>query len=262
MTRLQVLHALVLTIPWVAISMWLALKGWYLAALPCSFILFMSGLRQSHDAFHRTLGLTKRQNEWFLCLLSLVMMIPLHAVKFNHLRHHAHPLDPEDIEGSSARVSWWKAIALGPIFTLKMLFSAAREGDERIKRWMSLESALLFALIGVAIWNDWRWMQYHVAVMAVGNCLTGFFAVWLVHHDCEPTGVYARTQRGWLVNALTLHLFYHMEHHLFPAVPACHLPELAKRLEAQAPEVLTKQVIGPGTDPSGRLHRLDSHSAA
>nr|WP_284143859.1 fatty acid desaturase [Psychrobacter sp. WY6] len=29
-------------------------------------------------------------------------------------------------------------------------------------------------------------------------------------------------------------MLYHVEHHLFPAVPSNHLPELAKRLDATA----------------------------
>jgi fatty acid desaturase len=33
-----------------------------------------------------------------------------------------------------------------------------------------------------------------------------------------------------------------VEHHLFPAVPTCHLPELSKRLDEVAPELLSKNV--------------------
>jgi len=79
--------------------------------------------------------------------------------------------------------------------------------------------------------------------MLLGNCFTGFFAVWLVHHDCDPSGIFARTERHWLANALTLHLFYHLEHHLFPAVPAWHLPELARRLDKVLPAAREVSVI-------------------
>jgi beta-carotene hydroxylase len=38
-------------------------------------------------------------------------------------------------------------------------------------------------------------------------------------------------------------MFYHLEHHLFPAVPTCNLGKLAKRLDAAAPEWSQRQVF-------------------
>jgi fatty acid desaturase len=52
------------------------------------------------------------------------------------------------------------------------------------------------------------------------------FAV-TVQHDCDGAGLFARTLRGILKNAATYNMVFHVEHHLFPAVPACHLPQLA-----------------------------------
>ena len=87
-------------------------------------------------------------------------------------------------------------------------------------------------------------LRYHLMVMAIGNCLTGFFAVWLVHHHCDDDEIFARTQRGRLINLLTFNLFYHLEHHLFPAVPACHLPELARRMDEACPSAAKFSVVG------------------
>jgi fatty acid desaturase len=53
----------------------------------------------------------------------------------------------------------------------------------------------------------------------------------------------ARTQRGWLKNFVSYSMFYHLEHHLFPAVPTGHLPELARRLDAATPGVRKRMVI-------------------
>ena len=35
-------------------------------------------------------------------------------------------------------------------------------------------------------------------------------------------------------------MFYHLEHHLFPAVPTIKLPELAKRIDEVLPEIEKK----------------------
>jgi fatty acid desaturase len=38
-------------------------------------------------------------------------------------------------------------------------------------------------------------------------------------------------------------MFLHVEHHLYPQVPTCHLPTLARRLDAAAPELARTMVI-------------------
>ncbi|SIT28967.1 Fatty acid desaturase [Filimonas lacunae] len=38
-------------------------------------------------------------------------------------------------------------------------------------------------------------------------------------------------------------MFYHLEHHLFPAVPTIKLPELAKRIDEALPELEKKQTF-------------------
>ncbi len=42
---------------------------------------------------------------------------------------------------------------------------------------------------------------------------------------------------------LTFNMFHHVEHHLFAAVPTGHLPRLARRLDAAAPELPAKRVF-------------------
>jgi fatty acid desaturase len=38
-------------------------------------------------------------------------------------------------------------------------------------------------------------------------------------------------------------MFFHVEHHLYPKVPTCHLAVLADRLDQAAPELKAKQVF-------------------
>jgi fatty acid desaturase len=71
-----------------------------------------------------------------------------------------------------------------------------------------------------------------------------------------PKGVFARTERRAWVNWLTVHLLYHVEHHLYPAVPANHLPQLANRLDAAAPKWTAVRVLGrPQRVPADRAAR-------
>lgn len=78
--------------------------------------------------------------------------------------------------------------------------------------------------------------------MLFGESFSAFFAVWTVHHDLEEKHL-ARTMRSGWKNLLTYNMFYHLEHHLFPAVPTIKLPELARRIDKEVPELVKKSVF-------------------
>jgi len=58
--------------------------------------------------------------------------------------------------------------------------------------------------------------------------------VWSVHHDCEGnTSDYdSRTLRSRWLSPLAYNMLFHLEHHNYPAIPTCHLPQLAERLDS------------------------------
>lgn len=235
LTFLQTLRALLLSAPWLALSSILAWNGRYWEAIPFSMVFFMAGLRQTHDGFHGKLGISRGWTHAFLFLFSLLMVIPLHAVRWIHLRHHAHPLDEHDVEGMCASMTWWQAILAGPVFSWRMIVTAWFAANHGTRRWIAAELAGIVAVIGLAAFVDWPVVRYQLIVMTLGNCLTGFVAVWMVHRGCDAAHLFARTQRSWIINVLTLNNFFHLEHHLFPAVASCNLPELARRLDRVLP---------------------------
>ena len=130
----------------------------------------------------------------------------------------------------------------GPLFPLRLHIAAWRLGTARQRKWIAAE----LTAIGVVIFVGQMWsnaFSIHAGAMLVGECFTGFFAVWTVHHHCDGEPMPARTQRGRWINVISYSMFFHAEHHLFPAVPTCHLAILAERLDAARGPV-SKQVIG------------------
>ncbi|SRR6266700_59376 len=243
LTAAEILKELGLSLPWLAASLWLANARLFPLALPASFMFFLVGLRQVHNAYHYALGLSRRGSDWVMFLLSAAMLGSMHAVQINHLEHHQHCLGDEDVEGASARMPAWKAILVGPLFPIRLHINAWKKARGASFRWMMAELAVTAAIVAAAITFSPVWLRYHVAAMAVGQCFTSFFAVWTVHHDCENSGPFARTLRGVLKNVATYNMFFHVEHHLFPAVPTCHLPQLAERLDQAAPELTRLRVF-------------------
>jgi fatty acid desaturase len=209
----------------------------------CELTLFLTGLRQSHGAQHYILGIGKPFQDAVLFMLSIFMLGSMHAVQVSHLHHHRHCLENDDAEGSTARLSWWRALLVGPLFLFRLHRKAWRLGPPLKRRWIMAEVAGVAAVLLIAAFVPSFALRGHVAAMLVGESMTGFFAVWTVHHGCEPDGLYARTQRGRWINWVCYSMFFHAEHHLFPLVPTCHLSRLARRLDAAMPGLHWKQVI-------------------
>jgi fatty acid desaturase len=240
----EIAAELMLPVFWLSLSLFAARARWYAPALLLSFVFFLVGLRVAHNAFHYALGLPRWATDGVLWVMSFLMLGSLHAVKFNHLRHHRLNLGDEDVEGRSAAMPWWKALLYGPVFTVLLHSTALQHGDPRLRVKVLAQMAItaswvwyVFAVSGSAV------LRYHVTAMGAGHCLTAFFAVWTVHHHCDRTHYLARTLRNRIKNAVTFDMFRHIEHHLFPSVPTCHLAELSERLDRAAPELKEKVVF-------------------
>ena len=237
-TPVDAVRELLLPMPWLAGSLILADWQLYPVALALSFVFFLTGLRIVHGAFHYTLGLPRRATDLLMFCFSLAMLGSMHAVQWNHLRHHRHCLAEDDIEAMGARRSAWGALLLGPRFPILLHRAALAGANGAKRRWISAElggnlavAALVFGVLSSEI------LSYHLLAMGVGQCMTAFFAVWTVHHGCQRAGTLARTVRNRFRAAITFSMFFHLEHHLFPQVPTARLHLLARRIDAAAPEM-------------------------
>lgn len=254
LTRGQIAYNIILPYPFLLLSWWFASQSWYVLACGASYLFFASAFRQAHDGYHHSLGAGKRTTTALLLLLSVLLLTSLHSIRATHMAHHRDPLGDSDTEGSLAKVSWWRALLGGVTYRLDIYRQGLRLSSRCNQSLAWLEFDLIASIIMVALVLTAftvsapamlaQVLMYHILTMMLANASVGIIAVWGVHHDCDET--IARTERNPLVNLLTFNLLYHVEHHLFPAVPSNHLPELAKRLDAAAPH-LTKAHVLPST---------------
>jgi len=242
--RVEIVFELLLPLIWLAASLVAAGCGQFIPALALSFVFFLTGLRLIHNAFHSVVGIPAFANEAILWIMSLIMLGSMHAIRFNHLRHHKLALGPGDVEGCAAEMPAWRALLFGPWFPVLLHVTAFREGSSSLRRKVTAELCLNAAWLALVfgVWHV-EVLRYHAAAMLTGQCMTAFFAVWTVHHHCDRTHYLARTLRDHVKNAMTFDMFRHIEHHLFPRVPTCHLPELSRRLDRAAPELRSKIVF-------------------
>jgi fatty acid desaturase len=244
LSKYEVVKELLISLPWLALSIYLAYYKLYFFALACSFIFFLTGLRQVHNAFHYALGIPRFATEIAIFILSNLMLGSMHAVQITHLEHHKYCLDEKDVEAASAKLSGLKAILVGPLFPIRLHLRALSVAKRKQKLWIYSELLATVLLLILAFgYLNIPVLKYHFIAMLIGQCLTSFFAVWTVHHDCDRYYYIARTLRGGVKNFISFNMFFHVEHHLYPKVPTCHLPKLATRLDALAPELKEKQVF-------------------
>jgi len=125
---------------------------------------------------------------------------------------------------------------------LLLLAAIAHVGDRRAAQGRSIIGNAWVYTLSLAVYCT-AWTYFGSVGRAASSGLwflpiylgptLGMLVAWMVLRKMIRI---ARTQRGWLKNVMSYDMFHHVEHHLFPAVPTCHLPELSNRLDRVAPE--------------------------
>jgi beta-carotene hydroxylase len=232
--RLKTLAAPFVAMACYALFAWL---GYWPAAvasvMALSFITYGS---TSHDLVHRTLHLPRRWNDYLLSLIELLSLRSGTAYRLSHLHHHQHLLDDEDIEGASAHGSLLRALAGGPATQIRLWRWAWRQ-HRTMRPWLLAEGIGIVTLLGVAV-AMYQWGPGHpgpivyVALVIAGSWVFPFATVY-VPHDARATEPLMRTRlfRGRFVRLIAFDHLYHLEHHLYPAVPHHHWKTLGRRLD-------------------------------
>ncbi|MEO6688108.1 MAG: fatty acid desaturase [Dokdonella sp.] len=245
---------------------------WPLLAL-AGGMMFMTGLRVTHGAFHNSLGLCGIANDALMFALSALLGGSMHAIEVTHLRHHRDCLADDDVEGRIARLGFWRALLDSPRYPLAIHRAALRHGSSRQRRWIVAELAVV-AFTQALVWRNGGALLQGIAVsLYVANACAAIPGIWFVHRGCRHgDNAIARSTRSRWLAWLTIDMFHHAEHHAFPAVPTCHLHELARRFDAHAVtppligEFSTARVNGFGTSSASTggndaLARLSSGCA-
>ncbi len=232
LTPREVVLELALPLPWLVIAIVAGHAGQRGLLVVATLVMFMMGLRITHNAFHRNLGISRSGGDLVMFGVSVLLGGAMHAIQYTHLRHHHDCMGKDDVEGHIAHLGFFSAVVHSPIYPLQIHWLALRDGSLRQKRWIAIELAAV-ALLHAAIWlGDSGTLKLMALSLYFANASAPLVGIWAVHRGCEQGHFKARTSRSPLLNALTVSLFNHLEHHLYPAVPTCHLPILAKRLDA------------------------------
>lgn len=232
---------LTLSRPFVALAIvvGLLLIGWWALAPIAVFLVFVAVVTATHDVVHHSLGLSRRASHWWLFVLGAFLGASGHSYRMTHLQHHRVFPGDDDPEGEPAQMSFWKAVAFGPLFLPRLWWWSMRRGTRKQRRWLIAEASVpvIAWTLGIVLWpgsihpSSLGLLGYLVMV-SMGGWVFPLLTVHLPHRDFGDTPLsQTHTVRDPIVSRLFLELTYHLEHHLYPQVPTHHLAELARRLE-------------------------------
>jgi beta-carotene hydroxylase len=208
--------------------------GWTLAAfLAAAAYTFYSYGSTSHDLVHGSLGLSRPLNHILLSLIELAGLRSGHAYQAAHLQHHARFPHTDDVEGAPAHGTLIGAVLAGPLHQLRIWCWAVRYA-RRYRVWIFAEGLACLAILiaAIAVWPTTHAPSVYVALVVLGSWTFPLITGYLPHN---PQGADALRQtlrfRGTVAGVIFRQHLYHLEHHLYPAVPHQRWAQLATRLD-------------------------------
>ena len=221
-----------------------------------------------HEMSHKTPFKTKSMNEFFLKVYAFFGWWDLVWFRPSHIRHHQvtvhHDYDGEVILPQRFAFRDWRfwlgLVAWNPLATwntLKLYYRRATghldngwfefvlpEDNARLRRqhrdWARF-TLIGHALLAVAFIATGHWLLIFIYNIGTQYCgWLGFLCGSPQHYGMSPDvpdhRLSCRTYTcSWLPAFLYWNMQYHVEHHMFPAVPFFNLPKLRKVIEHDLP---------------------------
>jgi fatty acid desaturase len=240
-----------------------------------------------HEALHGNLFRSTVFDRWVGFVLGVPTFFSASAYKVTHLNHHRHTRTERDLDEFSYAchthrqyvVLFYASFLVGSIlymFAVPVKACAMTSPDNR--RRIVAEYSLMFLAYATAVsfavvmrhaeWLFWYWL----APISVAVVLSNIRAL-AEHMGTTGAGEAMLKTRtvtsNGLVSFLMLNLNYHLEHHLFPAVPWYNLPKIHQLLTPlyesrgaviqQSYTAFVFQTLKRIPDP---LHKLPEHDSA
>ena len=212
----------------------LAVMGQWVGAVFSLIVLsFVTYGSSSHDLVHGSLGINRVANDILLAIIELLCLRSGHAYQYAHLNHHAKFPHEDDVEAQAARMSFLGAVLHGVVFQFRIYAWALRTTHGQ-RNWIIAEGIGVAALVlGALTALPWTTVPaVYVALMIAGSWAIPLATSYLPH-DAKASDALHQTRlfRGAFFRLVALDHLYHLEHHLYPAVPHQNWPRLAKRLD-------------------------------
>ena len=209
---------------------------WVFAIVSVAMLTFITYGSISHDLVHRSLGLPSRVNDLLLTSIELLMLRSGRAYRLAHLNHHARFPDlSDDPEGQAAHGTAWEALCSGPFYLFGLWLWAMRRHPQHRPRLLVEGCSIVLLVVGAIVAAALGWSSIpllYVLLAYVGTWIIPLVTSYIPHAPWEKSKLMQTHRfRGWLVRLIGFDHLYHLEHHLYPAIPHHRWRELARRLD-------------------------------
>ncbi|HEV8293121.1 MAG TPA: fatty acid desaturase [Tepidisphaeraceae bacterium] len=221
------------------------LRWWPAAVLTLMYLSFVTYGSISHDLVHRTLGLPRGLNDFFLSAIELMAFRSGHAYRLAHLHHHARFPHDDDIEGEASKMSLGRTLAEGVIFQPRiMIWAAKRHHREHPIVVVEIALVLAWLIFCFATIRLTPIFAVYAGLMIMGSWIIPLITSYLPHNPEGRTALsQTRLFRGKVASIIAMEHLYHLEHHLYPAVPHHNWAKLARRLDPYFKEAGVEAVV-------------------
>ena len=232
-----------------------------------TFYGFFGGGTGGHELSHRTVFRSRLLNEFFIRFLGFFTYLNFAQFRGNHTRHHLHTTQPDiDLEVMLPlpynRWVWIWGFTLN-IPGMKQIFPALLSHCFGRPGGISKQARINFPSKDPKDTNRmirWAWTMLlgHLALAAIfiatGNwiliflvTLAPFIGRWffVLTHRPQHIGMqgevfdWRRNTRtylaGWFIRFIYWNMNFHIEHHMYAAVPYYHLPALHRAIKYDLP---------------------------
>lgn len=201
-----------------------------------------------HEGIHGNVFRRRLPDQWFSFFVSAPVFVSASAYRVVHLMHHrynrtAH--DPDEITNVTAhrdllRIVFYAWGCIGMFFyvLVRLPAKALHLSNYEERRQILTEYALLLIVYTglVLAATTYGFLDGLLHYWIFPGLFTGLFANvrgWAEHMMTEPGHPLTQTRTvtsNKLFSLLNVNLNYHLEHHLFPAIPWYHLPKVHQLL--------------------------------
>ncbi|MDA1193444.1 MAG: fatty acid desaturase [Candidatus Poribacteria bacterium] len=205
-----------------------------------------------HDCIHGSMFRRPRLDRWIGLLLGAPALLSVSAYRAIHMPHHRHnrtERDPDEFTNLTtnrralAVLFFYVLLFIGllPYALLHVPISGYAHGSVKEKRAILIDYTLLAGIygavfVGLALTDHVGIILHCWAIPLVWTMFAGNVRSWAEHMLTAPGHPLTESRTvtsNRVYSFLCCNINYHLEHHLFPAVPWYHLPKLHAVLQGE-----------------------------
>lgn len=201
----------------------------------------------THEGVHGVLSRNLQWNRWLSIFCALPVGQNFSAYKVLHLKHHKHlgvEGDPDHYKNYtkwnwlSFLMHWGRLIVGYPVYIIAIPILGFWQGNNADRVWIAIEVVLLGLLVTAVLMSPipltfliHGWLIPMLWINTMVN-IRGMSQHTLLEHEADLIRGTRTILTIPLVRFFMCNENYHLEHHLYPAVPWYHLPRLHQELKS------------------------------